>query len=105
MWRKTRSKQESLALSTCYGVDPNRNFDFYWNHEGSSSDCNADDYAGPSAFSEPETKNMANWILRLAKLNNLEAMFTLHSYSQVWLVPYGYISPPVYPLDYDELVC
>jgi len=100
MWRKTRSKQGTV----CYGVDPNRNFDFHWDEEGTSNNCNSEIYAGPRAFSEPECQNMANWIQRLADHNNLKAMITLHTFGQLWLVPYGYTSPPVYPPDYDELL-
>lgn len=47
---------------------------------------------------------MADWIQRLKDNNNLQAMITLHTFGQLWLVPYGYTSPPVYPPDYDELV-
>lgn len=100
MWRKTRSKQGAF----CYGVDPNRNFGFHWGEAGTSNQCSSDIYAGPKAFSEPECQHMANWIQRLKDNNNLQAMITLHTYSQLWLVPYGYVTPPVYPPDYDQLV-
>lgn len=47
---------------------------------------------------------MATWIEFLARKRNLQAMITLHSYGQLWLVPYGYTLPPDYPSDYDDLV-
>jgi len=100
MWRKTRSKQGNI----CYGVDPNRNFDFHWGGDGTSSVCSSEIYCGPNAFSEPECKNMSTMIQRLTTQNNLQAMITLHTFGQLWLVPYGYTSPPVYPPDYNELL-
>lgn len=100
MWRKTRSKQNDR----CYGVDPNRNFDIHWGGQGASAICNSEFYQGPKVFSEPECQNMATWIQRLKDQNNLQAMLTLHTFGQLWLVPYGYAKPPEFPPDYDELV-
>lgn len=50
----------------CEGVDPNRNFAYHWGEEkeeGASSDPCQETYSGPFAFSEPETKAMADYIL------------------------------------------
>lgn len=50
----------------CEGVDPNRNFDYHWGEMeegGTSLDPCHETYAGPRAFSEPETKAMADYIL------------------------------------------
>lgn len=52
--------------TTCEGVDPNRNFAYHWGEEkerGASSDPCHETYSGPFAFSEPETKAMADYIL------------------------------------------
>lgn len=50
----------------CEGVDPNRNFGYHWGEVkegGASLDPCHETYAGPRAFSEPETKAMADYIL------------------------------------------
>ena len=70
MWRKNRRPHASGG--NCVGVDINRNFDFLWDHltkfaadsgvSASNDPCNASVYRGPSAASEPETRNVA-WIL------------------------------------------
>jgi len=82
MWRKTRS-----GSGFCKGVDPNRNWDFQWMTGGSSSNPCSDTYAGSSAFSEPETKLTSDFINTIA--SELDAFISLHSYSQLILIPYG----------------
>lgn len=131
LWRKTRSKQRCGLWYNrpcdCFGADGNRNFafafggkyfcwlsccffslvwlftNFSWSlGQGTSSNACDDVYRGPSMFSEPETKSLSNFILSRNK--TLKAYITLHSYGQYWLVPYGHVSPTVYPSDYNELV-
>ncbi|XP_053402229.1 carboxypeptidase B-like [Mercenaria mercenaria] len=82
MWRKTRSKH-----GFCYGVDPNRNWDLEWCKEGASKDPCSDTYCGPSAFSEVEVKGVADF---LSKIENLKGFIDFHSYSQLWMSPWGY---------------
>lgn len=103
LWRKTRSGgkvRQRWGKRTCYGVDPNRNWDFHWG-EGptSSSDACTDDFRGPRAFSEPETKAMADFIL--TRKDQIKIYLTLHSYSQMWLVPWGYKNEK--PKDYYDM--
>jgi len=103
LWRKTRSgakADQRWGKRKCYGVDPNRNWDFHWG-EGStsSSDPCTDDYTGPWAFSEPETKAMADFIL--TRKDQIKIYLTLHSYSQMWLVPWGYKNEK--PKDYYNM--
>ncbi|XP_076679448.1 carboxypeptidase B isoform X2 [Andrena cerasifolii] len=118
LWRKTRSnhgenQDDSRLLQlvnryarwfwgNCEGVDPNRNFGYHWGEVedgGASLDPCHEIYAGPHAFSEPETKAMADYIL--ANKQNIRMYLTLHSYSQMWLVPWGYTYSK--PSDYSEL--
>ncbi|MEP3329323.1 M14 family metallopeptidase [Sedimentitalea sp.] len=70
-WRKNRSVNSVNAVGVCHGVDLNRNFDILWDFEdhflpgsvASSSDpCHPTLYAGASANSEPETRNVI-WLL------------------------------------------
>ncbi|XP_076358196.1 carboxypeptidase B-like isoform X2 [Tachypleus tridentatus] len=86
LWRKTRSW--TISLLGCRGVDPNRNWSFKWNHGGSSISPCSDIYAGVIPFSEPEIKAIANFIV--ARKNRVKLFLTLHSYSQMWLTPWGW---------------
>ncbi|KAF9581760.1 hypothetical protein BGW38_001107, partial [Lunasporangiospora selenospora] len=71
----------------CTGTDTNRNWSFKWGTGGSSSNPCADDYKGPSAFSAPEARNIGNYLTSLPKV---VSYIDFHSYSQLWMVPFGY---------------
>jgi len=87
LWRKTRS---NLAGGLCRGADPNRNFAFGWNTGGSSNQPCSDTFMGVSAFSEPETKALSELLIRLnSSANKIQFYLSLHSYSQLILIPYG----------------
>lgn len=73
MWRKNRRPAPAGSTSpSCVGVDLNRNFDFLWNHTAkfapdadvhtSDNPCDPQVYRGPTAASEPETRNVV-WAL------------------------------------------
>ena len=84
LWRKTRRNYTStLVRSTarqlrvnegesqdhyCVGADINRNFEYHWRKEGSSSNVCSQTFAGTKALSEPEAKALANFILQ--EVNN-----------------------------------
>ncbi|KAL1122369.1 hypothetical protein AAG570_003774 [Ranatra chinensis] len=90
LWRKSRHRYQS-----CVGVDLNRNFGYQWK---SSRGCRREDYSGPSPFSEPETRAIRDYILAH---KNIKAYISLHSYSQMWLIPWGYTDEK--PKDYYEI--
>ncbi|XP_025076451.1 carboxypeptidase B-like isoform X2 [Pomacea canaliculata] len=85
LWRKTRTSQYS---ESCKGVDANRNFGFGWDPDvgGSREPC-SDVFSGNIAFSEPEARNMRDWLQR--NKGRAAAYLTLHSYGQYVLYPYG----------------
>ncbi|XP_076651252.1 carboxypeptidase B [Halictus rubicundus] len=87
LWRKTRSPNRG---TTCRGTDGNRNYDMGWMVAGASSNPCSDTYAGPKAFSEPEMRNMRDFIN--ARKQNIKAYVTFHSYGQYILYPWGYTS-------------
>jgi murein tripeptide amidase MpaA len=95
-WRKTRSYNGN---ANCYGVDPNRNFEFHWGGAGTSPNLCSEIYKGPEAWSEPETRAMRDFILNTDA--NWQVYIALHSYAQMWLTPWGYTYD--LPEDYDEL--
>merc|ERR1712142_468273 len=98
LWRKTRSDQGSS--SGCKGVDPNRNWGFHWGESGVSFDKCSEVYCGPEAFSEVEMQNIRDFVQTLNPVPVLGWCF--HSYSQLWLWPYGY-DYGAYPDNYQEI--
>ncbi|KAJ8944091.1 hypothetical protein NQ318_019429 [Aromia moschata] len=89
MWRKTRVPYSMLGI-TCFGADPNRNWPFRWNTGGSSSLACSDTYMGPSPWSEPSTRGLGEFISTIAP--SLVGYISIHSYSQMLLLPYGHTS-------------
>jgi len=97
MWRKTRS--DNGGLLHCMGVDANRNWGFHWNEGGSSNNKCTDTYHGPAAFSEVENVAVRDFLL--ARKEQLVFYNSIHSYSQLILLPWGFQSDT--PADYDEM--
>ena len=65
-------------FSNCEGVDLNRNFDYHWGdaeNEGTSLDPCHETYAGPKAFSEPETRAISDYIMTNRK--NIRYVYVL----------------------------
>lgn len=86
LWRKNRSKNKDGS----FGVDLNRNWDDgHWGQFGASSNTGSETYKGPSAFSEPETSALANFMMSKA---NRVAGIDFHSYSQLILRNWGWTS-------------
>ncbi|ALC38958.1 CG7025 [Drosophila busckii] len=98
LWRKTR---QPSAISSCIGVDPNRNYDSYWMVNGASNDPCEWTYAGPHALSEPEIKAMSDFVSSIK--DKLNVMLAFHSYSQLLLSPFGHTDEEV-PENYDDLM-
>merc|ERR1712123_240027 len=85
MWRKTTTKYDG---DTCQGTDANRNWDFHWSETGASGDSCSQTYYGPEPFSEVEAKNVRDFVS--AHKDQIKFYQTLHSYSQLILMPWGY---------------
>ncbi|XP_046879706.1 carboxypeptidase B [Hypomesus transpacificus] len=85
MWRKTRSRSSG---SSCYGADPNRNWNAGWCTTGASSNPCSDTFCGSKPESEIEVKNVADFIRKNKSI--IKAYLTIHSYSQLLLFPYSY---------------
>lgn len=97
MWRKTRS--DNGGILRCKGVDANRNWGFHFNEGGASNDKCSDTYHGPEAFSEIENVNVRDFIL--ARKEQLVFYNSIHSYSQLILLPWGFQQET--PDDYDQM--
>ncbi|KAI8895915.1 carboxypeptidase A2 [Globomyces pollinis-pini] len=97
MWRKNREPSKS---SSCIGTDPNRNFDADWgNTAGASSSPCSDTFYGSAALSTAEATALANY---LKSLTNVVSYVDVHSYSQLWMFPWGYKCGAKIP-DYQDL--
>jgi murein tripeptide amidase MpaA len=84
MWRKNRSQHPGLA---CKGADCNRNAGFLWSSGiGTSGDSCSEIFKGPSAFSEPETRNV-RWLID--SFPRLDCLIDVHSYSELVLYAWG----------------
>ncbi|EYB94594.1 hypothetical protein Y032_0170g280 [Ancylostoma ceylanicum] len=107
LWRKNRSSMQCRKDSwgrnrCCRGVDLNRNFDFHFKESGSSDDPCSEIYQGTGAFSEPEARAVRDAILSRRYKGRVDAFITLHTYSQIWIHPYGHRKDS-YPGDIQEL--
>ncbi|MGH1365897.1 MAG: M14 family metallopeptidase [Calditrichia bacterium] len=86
LWRKNRRDNGDGT----FGVDLNRNYGYQWGGPGSSGDSFSETYRGPSAFSEPESRAVRDFLNR----EQPKAMITYHSYSQLVLYPWGHTNAP-----------
>ncbi|KAK3924697.1 Levanase [Frankliniella fusca] len=84
MWRKTRSTNWLIFK----GVDANRNWPFHWMEAGASLSPFSETYAGPSAASEVETRNLQAHVDQYAP--RMHIYISLHSYSQLLMFPWGW---------------
>lgn len=84
LWRKTRRPNKNLF---CNGADPNRNFDLFFSQFGASLNPCSTSYAGDFAFSEPEMKQLSEFVPQIA---NLAAYFSFHAYGQLLMLPFAY---------------
>lgn len=84
MWRKNRA---DFGEAVCRGVDLNRNCDLLWESGiGSSTDSCSDIFKGPSAFSEPETRNIK---ALLDDHSGICCYMDVHSFSELVIFPWG----------------
>ena len=88
LWRKNRRRFSPFS----YGVDLNRNYGYHWGTDGASQDPNDETYAGPAAFSEPETQAVKHFI---ESHPNITTLLSYHSFSELILYPWGYTDSPI----------
>ncbi|MDQ0416959.1 murein tripeptide amidase MpaA [Croceifilum oryzae] len=89
-WRKNRQPNSG---SSYVGTDLNRNYGYKWGCcGGSSGSKSSETYRGPSAFSAPETAAMRDFINSrvVGGKQQIKALITFHTYSELILYPYGY---------------
>lgn len=95
LWRKNRR----INNNGTRGVDLNRNWAIEWDSlVGTSTNPASDVYRGTSAFSEPETTAVSDY---LQTLPNLKAAVDVHSFSQLILGPFGYSETTLPPREVE----
>ncbi len=87
-WRKNRKNNGDGS----YGVDLNRNYGAGFGGEGSSDDTSSDIYHGPSAFSEPETANVRDFV---RNRKSATMLLSFHTFSELVLWPYGHTNSQI----------
>jgi hypothetical protein len=93
-WRKNR---QPTPGSTSIGTDLNRNYANHWACCGLvSRNPSSPFYAGPAAFSAPETRALRDFILsRVVRgKQRITVAITFHSSGRLILWPYGYTDAP-----------
>jgi len=85
--RRPNPDNSNCNNGTQQGIDLNRNYSYNWgaNNSGSSGNPCSDIYRGTSAFSEPETEAISNFILARQFKNVLH----YHTYSNVLIHSWG----------------
>lgn len=98
LWRKNR---QNPPRGTCIGRDINRNWNVAWSQtNGASTDPCSETYKGAAPVDAPETKGLADFILARSQSSVGAKMFVdWHSYSQLFMFPYGYSCTKVAPDD------
>ncbi len=88
LWRKNRRNNGDGT----YGVDLNRNYAYGWGTGGSSTNPSSDIYMGESAFSEPETQAIRDFVNSHL---NAKILLSFHTFSELILYPWGGKYDPV----------
>ena len=87
-WRKNRRNNQDGS----FGVDLNRNYGYLWGTNGTSN-TQRQDYQGTSAFSEPETEAIKNFVNEHQFITALN----YHSFSNLLITPWGHSANAVTP--------
>ncbi len=87
-WRKNRKDNGDGSR----GVDLNRNYDINFGGEGASASPSSDIYHGASAFSEPETAAVREW---LRKRKKTTVLISYHTFSELVLWPWGWTNAEI----------
>jgi putative cell wall-binding protein len=89
-WRKN---MQPVAGSASIGTDINRNYAYKWGCCGGSSGTpRMWDYRGPSAFSTPEARDLANFVASrvVGGVQRIKSHVSLHTNGELILYPYSY---------------
>jgi len=92
-WTKDRMQRKTMMPNSCSsgspGTDPNRNWDFHWGEAGTSTNPCSESYQGKAAGDQPEVAAVQDFI---REKDTFLGYINFHSYSQLWMSPWGYTS-------------
>ena len=90
-----KNMKQTCNFGTPDGVDLNRNYSYYWGYDnqGSSNDGCNETYRGTSAFSEPESQAIRDFVVP----RDFKIALNYHSYSNLLIYPFGYTYNNVVP--------
>ncbi len=88
-WQRKNMRKNSNGT---VGVDLNRNYDFRWGGAGASGNPGSSTYHGPSAFSEPESQAVRDFLL---SHRNITIVISYHTFSELVLYPWGGVDTPI----------
>ncbi|KAF2456484.1 hypothetical protein BDY21DRAFT_393880 [Lineolata rhizophorae] len=95
MWRKNR---QEASNNRCLGRDINRNWPYVWDVPGgSSTDPCSETYRGEEEGDTPEVQGLFGLLDDLASTDGLKLYMDWHSYSQLFMYPYGYSCDAEFP--------
>jgi len=100
--RLFRKNRQPNSGSSCIGTDLNRNYGFGWSLPGGSGNPCSETYYGSSAFSGPETQRIRDVLQKYINDGTLVSYFDIHSYSGLWMSPWGYTCTSI-PNDYPAM--
>ena len=88
--KNRRPHNKTICSENEKGVDLNRNYDFFFNEneEGSSSSPCNEQYRGEFPFSEPETKNIKNFV---DSHPEIRITINYHTWGNLIIIPFNYL--------------
>ena len=88
-WQRKNMRKNSDGS---VGVDLNRNYGYKWGGGGASTSPGDDTYRGASAFSEPESRAVRDFV---EAHPNLKILLSYHTFSELILYPWGHTNDPI----------
>lgn len=104
-WEDLKYKRKNMNKKYCgdnlvnSGVDLNRNYGFHYGENLEDMDQCGESFRGETAFSEPEVLAVKNLC---EKYPNIVAAMNFHSYGNMWIHPFNYVSKVNYYPDFME---
>ncbi|XP_049704874.2 zinc carboxypeptidase-like [Helicoverpa armigera] len=96
LWMKNRRPISTGVI----GVDLSKNWNSQWGVSGGSHSPSASNFIGEGPFSEPETRQLSNFIDSVS--SKLTAFLSFRSFGQRFLIPFAHSNDPIY--NYNEMV-
>ena len=86
------------------GVDLNRNYGYKWgqgNQDIATQECGGETYQGQSAFSEPETRAIRDFLT--SHKNQVKFVYNFHCSGNMYIIPFNGELPNTLPEKFPEI--